>query len=648
MKRRTTRRLDPSGCRGPSPTNVGATFANARSALATRPLGRFAWPLLVLLALTGGCGDSTKPDGKPADSTTGVETSNGTPTATDSGLGVLTADRLPAGPEIAPWFDVVADRGGIDFVHDSGVSELREFPAANGSGIAMLDVDLDGRYDLYFASGTEFPVDPAAEGAIDRCYRNVGGMRFVEMTAPAGLGHPGYSAGVTVGDYDSDGFPDLYVACYGRNVLYRNQGDGSFVETSAASGTDDPEWATSAAFFDGDDDGDLDLYVCNYGYWTLETNGYCHADGNRAVRLFCSPKSIKPCPDKYFENLGDGTFADRSVDSGLTARAGRAQGVVAADMDDDGRTDLYLGNDLNANSLFISVGGGKFEDRSEISGVAYSQRGLAQAGMGVDAADFNRDGAFDLFVTNFKDEYSALYENRERGLFFDVSIKHGGGRETLPYVSWGTAMGDYDLDGWLDLLVVNGHVDDNRALAGEDAPYLNPALLFRNEQGTFRCLHRAAGGYFSEFHSSRALVIGDLDEDGDQDFVVGHQNEAPSLVRNRVHSEGAGSGPPSLQLRFVGVRSNRDGIGARIGHRFGDLPYADQVTGGGSYLSQSDYRLVLALPTADSASALDLRFPGSDNQARTVDGFEPNGTYVVIESSDSNAPPRIRRIDTIR
>lgn len=600
--------------------------------------------LLTSLLTSVGCGDKPSgPEVEPGKSSTESESTNSV-----KPIGVLTPDMLPAGPEIEPWFESVPNRGGIDFVHDSGVTVAREFPAANGSGIGMIDYDLDGRFDLYFASGTDFPIAPGPGKPIDRLYRNRGGMQFGEVTASSRTGHPGYSAGVTVGDYDSDGFPDLYVACYGANVLYHNQGDGSFIETQVEAHVADPNWATSTAFFDGDDDGDLDLYVCNYGYWTLETNGYCHADGNRQVRLFCSPKSIEPCPDVYLENLGDGTFVDRSIDSGLTSRAGRAQGVVACDVDDDGRIDLYLGNDLNANSLYLNQSGGKFVDKSELSGVAFNQRGLAQAGMGVDAADFNRDGRFDLFVTNFKEEYSTLYENRGRGLFFDVAIKHGGGRETLPYVSWGTAMADFNLDGWVDLLVANGHVDDNRHVAGEDAPYLNPDLLFRNDQGTFVCLHRAAGDHFSEFHSARALVIGDLDEDGDQDFVVGHQDEAPSLVRNLAKEmQDVAARPGSIQIGFIGVRSNRDGIGTLLSHSLDEKPYRDQVTGGGSYQSQSDYRLVVAVPPMSESLAVDLRFPGSENQLQSVAGFEPNGTYVVVESADPMLPGTLWRIDNV-
>ncbi|MEZ6107885.1 MAG: VCBS repeat-containing protein [Pirellulaceae bacterium] len=472
-----------------------------------------------------------------------------------------------------------------------------------------------------------------------------------------------------MGDYDSDGFPDVYVACYGANVLYHNQGDGSFIRREIEAGVAETSWATGAGFFDADNDGDLDLYVCNYGLWSLETNGYCHADGNRAVRLFCSPKSIEPANDVYFENQGDGTFADRSQAAGFQQRAGRGQGVVMADLDGDHYVDVYLGNDLNANSLFMNNRDGTFRDETELSGVAYSAAGVPQAGMGVDAGDTNGDGRMELIVTNFKGEYSTLYENRGPGLFLDVSLKRGIGRDTIPYVSWGTSFADFDLDGWLDLLIVNGHVDPNRADAGEDAPYHNPALLWRNDsqggtKGSFTSVHGAAGDFFQEMHSSRGLVVADLDNDGDFDFVSGNQDEPPVLVEN-IHprhdapenDEQEAEPRRSVTLKLVGTSANRDAIGSEVGMELDGHKFIDQITGGGSYLSNNDYRMILSVGTSSTAtdgtetqgtvSQGTVRFNGTSTPWLSLGNLAPDGEYVVVEAHDPNQPPTAWRIDDV-
>ena len=540
-------------------------------------------------------------------------------------------DKPPGGPV---WFHNVAAESGIDFRHESGTSAEKPFPAANGSGVAAFDYDLDGRYDLYFATGTPFPIDPSRQGPVNRVYRNGGGWRFADQTATTGLGHNGYSAGLSVGDYDSDGFPDVFVACYGPNVLFRNRGDGTFQQVGQVAGVDGPRWATGAAFLDYDADGHLDLYVGNYAKWSWEANPYC-GDRSRGVRLYCSPGSVEPEADILYRNAGDGTFEDRTTASGVAVRVARAQGVIAADINRDGLIDLYVSNDVHPNSLFVNEGGGTFQDVSEASGTAYDRLGRAQAGMGVDVADTNGDGLPEIFVTNFEDEYNTLYENFGAGVFQDVTQTSGLAAESLPWVGWGTRLADSDLDGWPDVVVTNGHVDDNRHLLGQDSPYRQPPLAWRNTGGRFTFLGAAAGPYFSDRHVGRALTTADLDDDGDLDVVIGHQDAAPALLRNeRLASRLRGR--DVVRLRLVGRRGNRDAVGSTLTIRCAGRTIVQQVVGGGSYLSASDLRQVFAILPHESEAECEIAWPGGDHSS--VVSLSPGNAYVVIEPSEPSTP----------
>lgn len=522
---------------------------------------------------------------------------------------------------------------GVDFRHVSGDSEIKPFPAANGSGVGALDYDLDGRYDLYFATGTTFPLDTKRTQPVNRCYRNRGGWRFEDVTAETRLGHNGYSAGIAVGDFDADGLPDVYVTCFGRNVLYHNRGDGTFepVNDSVAGGGN---FSTSVAFLDYDNDGLLDLYVCNYGDWSLKTNQFC-GNKQRGVRIFCSPKTLQAEPDVLLRNAGDGRFEDVTKKAGLADRAGRGQGVLAADVNADGRIDLYLGNDIHPNLLFKNVGGGKFEDVSEHSGASYDRVGRMQAGMGVAGADVNRDGRWDLFVTNFENEHHTLYLQSPSGGFDDVSQSRGITAPSRPWVGWGTAFIDANLDGWKDLVVTNGHVDNNLKLLGRDSPYDHPALLWKNEKGHFRLLGAAAGEYFGKPHPGRGLAVSDLDNDGDGDLVIVHQDQPPALLRNdpevpekkRSHS---------AVLRLIGTKSNRDAVGSRIeiATSPGEPVRLEQIQGGGSYLSAHDRRVVVALPDGQ-AGTVTIHWPSGITS--TVEKIDRGDQYDIIEPAHSSA-----------
>lgn len=549
---------------------------------------------------------------------------------TDSGSGESNAAAGIESQHGPPWFLNITSETGIDFVHDSGTSEEKPFPAANGSGLGTVDFDRDGFPDLYFLTGTDFPVDTSRTSPRNRLYRNRDGRRFDDVTEQSGVGWTGYSAGLAVGDFNNDGFPDLYVNCYGANQLFQNLGDGTFAALPIESGICDERWGTSTAFLDFNNDGLSDLYVCNYAKWSLETNTFC---GNRekGVRLFCSPRSVEADSDALYQNLGDGSFREVTAEVGLNGAAGRAQGIVAADLNNDGRIDIYVGNDLHANSLYFNRDDGVFEDVGEITGAAYDYVGNMQAGMGVDAADANLDGLFDLFVTNFEDEHNAYYENRDGAVFEEVSHSRRLATASLPWVGWGTSFSDFDLDGMPDLVVTNGHVDDNRRLLGQDARYDAPALVWKNQGGRFEFLGPAAGEYFKTEVCGRGLCTVDLDRDGDTDLVIGHQDAPPAILKN-VCLETTDN-LSSVRIRLIGTVSNRDAVGARLtvvvdGE---DRTRHLQIKGGGSYLSASESTQIVGVSERQTIS-LRINWPAGTESS--FDGLQAGQSYTIVESSE--------------
>ncbi len=412
--------------------------------------------------------------------------------------------------ESSPFrFAEIAGEAGIDFVHFSGMTEEKYFPTANGSGVAMLDYDNDGKLDLYFATATLLPLGTATKGP-NRLFKNLGGNRFRDATESAGLGFAGFCHGIVVGDIDNDGDPDVFLCNYGPNVLYLNNGDGTFRDISKSAGIDRPNWSSGGAFLDYDNDGDLDLYVANYGIWKLpEDDQFCGQLEPKRVRLYCSPNYIRPAKHMLYRNNGDLTFTDVYDRAILTIDPetgkpkprsdGRGFAAVTADLNGDGRIDIYVTNDMNPNFLFLNRGDGTFEDATESSGAAYDEKGQAQSGMGVDAEDVNGDGLPDLLVTNFANEYNTLHLNLVTGLFMDATAFFGLAADTVPFVGWGTALADFDNDGWPDNFVTNGHVDNNRRELGQNYDYAEPPLLFLNRKGKrFSLATRDAGPYFDD------------------------------------------------------------------------------------------------------------------------------------------------------
>ena len=483
---------------------------------------------------------------------------------------------------------------GITFQHESGDGPEKPFPAANGSGAGILDIDLDGLRDVLFVTNNPFGAEVKSRS--NKCFRNKRDWHFSDITDVSQLQFAGHCAGVAVGDYNNDGFPDVYVTCFGENQLFENSGDGTFRNVSESSRANNSGWGTSSAFLDADDDGLLDLYVGNYAHWSERENVFC-GDHQRQIRMFCSPKTVAPAADTLYRNMGDGSFEDISQSSGIDGPKGRSQGVLTGDFNGDGMTDVYVSNDLNPNFIWMNQGNGRFVEKADELGAAYSSTGSAQAGMGLGCSDANRDGLFDLLVTNFEGEHNAYYEQDRAGYFSEVSHLRGLAAASIPWIGWGTTMTDFDLDGWPDIMVLNGHTDNNMEELGREGEYRQPPLFWRNVRGKFDLVVPTMSPYFQQSHPGRGLAIADLDNDQDRDAVCCHQDSAPELLRNDC------SRPIDsivIQLNLIGDRTNRSAVGAVVECQLDDRMIREQVLGGGSYLSSSDSRVVIVVPGAET------------------------------------------------
>jgi enediyne biosynthesis protein E4 len=535
-------------------------------------------------------------------------------------------------------FRDASERSGITFAHCSGNSPEKEFPTCLGSGVALLDFDGDGRLDIYFATTRNLPLDAPNRSQGNRLFRNRGGATFEDVTERAGVGFRGFCHGVTVGDVDNNGFPDLFLTNYGSNVLYLNNGDGTFRDATEGAKLGPPSWSCGAAFLDYDGDGWLDLYVSNYGTWPqMGPHPFC-GDSSRNLRMICTPDLITPARHVLYRNRGDGSFEDRTQAAGILRDDGRGMGVVAADFNGDGKIDIYIANDKCPNFLFLNRGDGTFEDASESSGAAFSGEGAVQGSMGVDAEDLDGDALPELIVTNFRGDGSTLYQNLGRGAFSDVSSRAGILGDSRPYVGWGCSFSDFDGDGWLDLFNLNGHVDDNLREFGQDVPQPEPALIWRQtEPGRFRRI-RDAGSFFLSDHVGRGAAFGDLDDDGDIDIVAGILDGRPIVLVNES--------PRHSWIRFAltGRPSNRSAIGALISVHCGTRVIHRQVKGGGSYLSANDPRILIGLGDLTKVDRVEIRWPSG---TRTfLSSPEIGRTHLVNESAthdDAVPPPEVRR-----
>lgn len=537
------------------------------------------------------------------------------------GLGLVLTAAVPAAGQVV--FTDVTDRAGLDFVHNSGAFGKKYMPETLGAGAVWVDVDNDGWLDILLANSTGWP-EQAAAGTHAALYRNDGDGTFTDMTRGSGLDVPIYGIGGAAADFDNDGQVDLYLTALGPNRLLQGQGDGTFVDVTDASGTGDPGFSTSAVWLDYDRDGQLDLFVTNYVEWTPETDLYCTLDGES--KSYCTPESYRGQSSSLFRNLGNGTFEDATVASGVSSPSAKALSATMFDVDDDGWMDLFVTNDTQPNQLFRNKGDGTFEDIAVVAGVAFSEAGVARAGMGVDAADYDGSGRPSLVIGNFSNEMMALYHNEGNGLFIDEAPRSALGRATLLTLTFGCFFFDYDLDGWLDVFAANGHVADDVERVQSRVTHAQRPQLFRNlGRGRFEEINddADAGQGLHQPMVARGAAYGDLDNDGDLDVLMTSNGGAPRLLRND-----GGNANNMLRVRMVGVGSNRDGIGARVEVTAAGRTRWQIVKTGSSYLSQSELPLTFGL--------------GSATRVDTIRVAWPSGTVDTIDAVDANQMVTIR------
>jgi len=540
--------------------------------------------------------------------------------------GVVRAGPWWAGPgPQGEIFTEVTDAAGITWKHFSGESPDRFLIEASSGGVAFMDYDADGRLDIFLVNGGETPKGKSSVPVRNALYRNLGNGKFEDVAAKAGVDRlTFYGMGAAVADYDNDGYPDLYVTGSPRAALFHNQGDGTFVDVTEQAGVkNDGRWSASAAWFDYDRDGYLDLLVSNYTQLSLENPKVCEFNG---MRTYCDQKIYQGMPLTLYHNNGDGTFTDVSHSSGVDQFIGRGLGAVALDLDDDGWPDLFVARDASPNLLLINKHDGTFVDRGDEAEISLDENGVAKAGMGVDAGDVLGNGHPAFVVTNFNDEFHSLFVSPGEFPFEDWTRRSHLAALTKSYVGWGVKFLDYDNDGNLDLLIVNGHLNQVFDMVGGDVKYKEPPLLLRNNgQAVFEDMQAEAGSAFKKGYNGRGLAVGDFDNDGATDIIFTALDQRPVLLHNNVGASNSWMG-----FLLVGTKSNRDAIGAKLTLRSADRKLVRWITGGSSYLSSHDKRIIFGLgPQPSAALSLEIRWPSG--QTQSVSGLELNRYHVIRE-----------------
>ena len=538
-----------------------------------------------------------------------------------------------------PQLEDITAKTGITFQHTYD-PEKKYINESMSGGVILFDYDRDGWLDIYFTNAPTVEMQRKGETRLSALYHNNHDGTFTDVTDKAGVGKPCFAMGGAVGDYDNDGWPDLYVTCMGGNVLYHNNGDGTFTNVAKSAGVTDGRWSAGSAFGDYDGDGFLDLMVVNYVDLQLDKLPEFGRAANckfRGMDVQCGPRGLKGAGDSLFHNNKDGTFTDVSKAAGVSDPNGYyGMQVIWSDLNNVGRPDIYVANDSTPKYLYKNEGNGKFSEIGLESGTAVDEDGSEQASMGIAVGDYNHTGRPSLYATNFSDEYGVLYRNDGNWSFTDVSYKSGVAVPSLPYVKWGTAFADLDNDGWLDLIVVTGHVYPQIDALPTGVRYREPKVLLMNQRdGTFCDASTQAGPALTVPNASRGLAVGDLFNDGQLDVVVNDIDGAPLVLRNQ--------GIPGnhwVSFELAGTQSNRMAIGARLKLVVGGMTQTDEIHSGGSYLSQNDTRVHFGLGKATKIDSLEIHWPSG--KVESLKDLDADKFYTVLEGQGLVAPEKIR------
>jgi hypothetical protein len=561
---------------------------------------------------------------------------------------LLAAFLAPSATAQTVQFRDITAQAGIHFVHNNAAFGKKWLPETLGAGCAFIDYDNDGYPDILLVNGEDWPGHGKTPSTLKLYHNNHDGT-FTDVTRKAGLAVSMFGMGVAVGDYDNDGHDDLFITALGQSHLFHNNGNGAFTDVTKSAGMWGPnELSTSAAWVDYDRDGKLDLVVANYVQWSQQTDIYCTLDG--AHKSYCTPESYKGVSARVWHNLGGGKFEDATQKSGLSDPTSKSLGVAILDYNGDGWPDILLANDTQPNKLYLNKQNGTFEEKAVAAGIAFSEDGVARAGMGVDTGDYDRSGRPSLMITNFANQMISLYHNEGNGLFVDEAPRSEVGRNTLVTLGFGCFFFDYDNDGWPDIFVSDGHIENEIERVQKRVSYAEPPHLFRNlGAGKFQEVTAQMGGAFASAKVGRGAAYADIDNDGVLDVLVTTNGGRPWLF----HNEGQTS--HSLRLKLVGTKSNRDGIGAVVRVTSGGAKQWQMLRSGSSYLSASELVLTFGLGNVAKADVVEIQWPSG--QVEKLSGVAGDQTVTVEEGKGvvgnraygkpSKSAPLVKRTSTM-
>jgi len=512
----------------------------------------------------------------------------------------------PPKSQPAITFRDITQQSGLRFFHNNAAFGKKYLPETMGPGVAFIDYDNDGYPDIFLVNGTNWPGQPSKHST-PKLYHNNHDGTFTDVTQKAGLDIEFFGMGVAVGDYDNDGFDDLFVTALGQSHLFHNNGNGTFTDVTQKAGLFGPkEFSTSAAWVDYDKDGKLDLVVANYVQWSIDSDLYCTLDGKS--KSYCTPESYKGTSVRLWHNRGDGTFEDITKKAGLADPTSKTLGIAIIDYDNDGWPDLLLSNDTQPNKLYRNNGNGTFTEKAVVAGIAFSEDGVARAGMGVDAADYDHSGAPSILITNFSNQMVSLYHNEGKGLFVDEAPRSDVGRASLLTLGFGCFFFDYDLDGWPDIFIANGHIDSDIERVQPNVKYAMPPHLFHNlGKGNFQEVANSLGKSFNTPRVGRGAAYADINNDGRPDLLLSTNGGPVYLFLNEATGPAATN--KSLRIKLVGTKSNRDGIGAVVKLTAAGEPQTQMLRSGSSYLSASELILTFGLAQNSQADSLEIHWP---------------------------------------